>query len=117
MVIKPCASALSSLREEGQWAFHMVGFPSCPVPAASALHLVSRFPPLLLSWQIRDLSSELLVRYFPSTFPEPIILALFQLAQDALGSPRVQEAEAGAVLMKTILQKYELTASLSSRVC
>lgn len=61
-----------------------------------------------LSWQIRDLASELLVRYFPATFPKPIALALFQLAQDTLGSPRVQEAEAGAVLMKTILQKYEL---------
>ncbi|XP_032864048.2 uncharacterized protein LOC116965349 [Tyto alba] len=57
--------------------------------------------------EIRDLASELLVRYFPATFPEPITLALFQLAQDALGSPRVQEAEAGAVLMKTILQKSD----------
>lgn len=74
-----------------------------------------RFPPPLLSWQIRDLASELLVRYFPATFPEPIALALFQLAQDALRSPRVQEAEAGAVLMKTILQKYELPASPSPR--
>lgn len=66
-----------------------------------------------LSWQIRDLASELLVRYFPATFPKPIALALFQLAQDTLASPRVQEAEAGAVLMKTILQKYELLASPS----
>ncbi|XP_039580405.1 thyroid adenoma-associated protein homolog isoform X2 [Passer montanus] len=57
--------------------------------------------------EIRDLASELLVRYFPTTFPEPIALALFQLAQDTLGSPRVQEAEAGAVLMKTILQKSD----------
>lgn len=61
------------------------------------------------------MASELLVRYFPATFPEPIALALFQLAQDALHSPRVQEAEAGAVLMKTILQKYELPASPSPR--
>ncbi|XP_041890886.1 thyroid adenoma-associated protein homolog isoform X1 [Corvus kubaryi] len=65
------------------------------------------FPMSSLSWQIRDLASELLVRYFPATFPEPIALALFQLAQDTLGSPRVQEAEAGAVLMKTILQKSD----------
>ncbi|XP_074743348.1 tRNA (32-2'-O)-methyltransferase regulator THADA-like isoform X1 [Strix uralensis] len=57
--------------------------------------------------EIRDLASELLVRYFPATFPKPITLALFQLAQDTLGSPRVQEAEAGAVLMKTILQKSD----------
>ncbi|KAM6241830.1 tRNA (32-2'-O)-methyltransferase regulator THADA-like [Spheniscus humboldti] len=57
--------------------------------------------------EIRDLASELLIRYFPAAFPEPIALALFQLAQDALGSPRVQEAEAGAVLIKTILQKSD----------
>lgn len=74
---------------------------------------VPLFPMSSLSWQIRDLASELLVHYFPATFPEPIALALFQLAQDTLGSPRVQEAEAGAVLMKTILQKYELLASPS----
>ena len=76
-----------------------------------------------LSWQIRDLASELLVRYFPATFPEPVTLALSQLAQHMLGSPRVQEAEAGAVLMKIILQKYKLSASPplrwhgSPRVC
>ncbi|KAJ7423775.1 thyroid adenoma-associated protein [Willisornis vidua] len=57
--------------------------------------------------EIRDLASELLVHYFPATFPQPIALALFQLAQNALSSPRVQEAEAGGVLMKTILQKSD----------
>lgn len=62
----------------------------------------------LLPRQIRDLASELLVRYFPAAFPSSLAPALLQLAQDALSSPRVQEAEAGAVLMKTILQKYEL---------
>ncbi|XP_056215397.1 thyroid adenoma-associated protein homolog [Falco biarmicus] len=64
--------------------------------------------------EIRDLASELLVRYFPATFPEPIALALFQLAQHMLGSPRVQEAEAGAVLMKIILQKSD---SSTMKVC
>lgn len=88
----------------------MVGFPSCPAPAASPSVLCPSFPPPLLSWQIRDLASELLVRYFPPTFPEPVALSLFQLAQDALRSPRVQEAEAGALLMKTVLQKYEFPA-------
>ncbi|XP_069726966.1 tRNA (32-2'-O)-methyltransferase regulator THADA-like isoform X2 [Phaenicophaeus curvirostris] len=63
--------------------------------------------------EIRDLASELLVCYFPATFPEPIALALFQLAQEALGSPRVQEAEAGAVLLKTILQKTD-TSTMKS---
>lgn len=53
------------------------------------------------------MASELLIRYFPAPFPETLTPALLQLAQDALSSPRVQEAEVGAVLMKTILQKYE----------
>lgn len=82
-------------------------------PPFSPFYRVPLFPMSSVSWQIRDLASELLVRYFPATFPEPIALALFQLAQDTLGSPRVQEAEAGAVLMKTILQKYELLSSPS----
>ncbi|XP_039416982.1 thyroid adenoma-associated protein homolog isoform X1 [Corvus cornix cornix] len=76
-------------------------------PPCFPFSYVPLFPMSSLSWQIRDLASELLVRYFPATFPEPIALALFQLAQDTLGSPRVQEAEAGAVLMKTILQKSD----------
>uniref|UniRef100_A0A803XWF0 DUF2428 domain-containing protein n=1 Tax=Meleagris gallopavo TaxID=9103 RepID=A0A803XWF0_MELGA len=57
--------------------------------------------------EIRDMASELLIRYFPATFPETLTPALLQLAQDALSSPRVQEAEVGAVLMKTILQKSD----------
>ncbi|KAM6246968.1 tRNA (32-2'-O)-methyltransferase regulator THADA-like [Porphyrio hochstetteri] len=63
--------------------------------------------------EIRDLASELLIRYFPPTFPKPIALDLFQLAQDALASPQVQEAEAGAVLMKTILQKSDCSTMKS----
>lgn len=63
----------------------------------------------LFSWQIRELASDLLIRYFPPVFPESIAVALFECAQEGLSSPRVQEAEAGAVLMKTILQKYGLT--------
>ncbi|XP_053225019.1 uncharacterized protein LOC128403894 isoform X5 [Podarcis raffonei] len=57
--------------------------------------------------EIRDLASELLVRYFPPAFPESIAVALFERAQEAMCSPRVPEAEAGAVLMKTILQKTD----------
>uniref|UniRef100_A0A452I171 Uncharacterized protein n=1 Tax=Gopherus agassizii TaxID=38772 RepID=A0A452I171_9SAUR len=57
--------------------------------------------------EVRELASELLIRYFPPAFPEPIAVALFERAQEAVSSPRVQEAEAGAVLMKTILQKSD----------
>ncbi|KAL9834453.1 tRNA (32-2'-O)-methyltransferase regulator THADA-like isoform 1-T1 [Geothlypis trichas] len=88
------ATLLSYARQRGCWDFfsqpNLLALLSCLQDSTN---------------EIRDLASELLVRYFPSTFPEPIAQALFQLAQDTLGSPRVQEAEAGSVLMKTILQK------------
>ncbi|XP_075371832.1 tRNA (32-2'-O)-methyltransferase regulator THADA-like isoform X1 [Mycteria americana] len=90
------ASLLSYARQSGCWDFfsqpNLLALLSCLQDSTN---------------EIRDLASELLVRYFPDAFPEPIALALFQLAQDALGSPRVQEAEAGAVLMKTVLQKSD----------
>ncbi|XP_066055457.1 tRNA (32-2'-O)-methyltransferase regulator THADA-like isoform X3 [Chamaea fasciata] len=90
------ATLLSHARQSGCWDFfsqpNLLALLSCLLDSTN---------------EIRDLASELLVRYFPATFPEPIALALFQLAQDTLGSPRVQEAEAGAVLMKTILQKSD----------
>uniref|UniRef100_A0A8C8SWJ4 Thyroid adenoma-associated protein homolog n=1 Tax=Pelusios castaneus TaxID=367368 RepID=A0A8C8SWJ4_9SAUR len=57
--------------------------------------------------EVRELASELLIHYFPPAFPEPIAVALLERAQEAVSSPRVQEAEAGAVLMKTILQKSD----------
>ncbi|KAM6051607.1 tRNA (32-2'-O)-methyltransferase regulator THADA-like isoform 2-T2 [Theristicus caerulescens] len=90
------ATLLSYARQSGCWDFfsqpNLLALLSCLQDSTN---------------EIRDLASELLVRYFPATFPEPIALSLFQLAQNALGSPRVQEAEAGAVLMKTILQKSD----------
>ncbi|XP_030316686.1 thyroid adenoma-associated protein homolog [Calypte anna] len=90
------ATLLSYARQSGCWDFfsqpNLLALLSCLQDSTN---------------EIRDLASELLVRYFPHTLPEPIALALFQLAQDALSSPRVQEAEAGAVLMKTILQKSD----------
>ncbi|XP_060105500.1 thyroid adenoma-associated protein homolog isoform X2 [Heteronotia binoei] len=57
--------------------------------------------------EIRELASELLVNYFPAAFPESIVVAAFERAKEALSSPRVPEAEAGAMLMKTILQKSD----------
>ncbi|XP_061865677.1 tRNA (32-2'-O)-methyltransferase regulator THADA-like isoform X2 [Colius striatus] len=90
------ATLLSYARESGCWDFfshtNLLALLSCLQDSTN---------------EIRDLASELLIRYFPVPLPEPTALALFQLAQEALGSPRVQEAETGAVLMKTILQKSD----------
>ncbi|XP_075424628.1 tRNA (32-2'-O)-methyltransferase regulator THADA-like isoform X3 [Ascaphus truei] len=54
--------------------------------------------------EIREMASDLLVRFFPPA-PEPLALALFELGLASLCSPRVPEAEAGALLMKTLLQR------------
>ncbi|KAM8797588.1 tRNA (32-2'-O)-methyltransferase regulator THADA-like [Eudromia elegans] len=90
------AVLLSYARHQGCWDFfsqpNLLALLSCLQDSTS---------------EIRDLASELLIRYFPSPLPKPVAQALFQLAEEALSSPRVQEAEVGAVLMKTILQKSD----------
>ncbi|XP_053555762.1 thyroid adenoma-associated protein homolog [Bombina bombina] len=54
--------------------------------------------------EIRDMASDLLVRFFPP-IPEPVTQALFELGQMNLCNPRVPVAEAGALIMKTLLQR------------
>ncbi|KAJ6656538.1 hypothetical protein lerEdw1_003664 [Lerista edwardsae] len=94
----PCnmAALLGWARSKGCWDFfsqsHMSLLVSCLQDGTN---------------EICELASELLVCYFPPTFPESIAVALFARAQEAVSSPRVQEGEAGAVLMKTILQKSD----------
>ncbi|XP_064024513.1 tRNA (32-2'-O)-methyltransferase regulator THADA-like isoform X2 [Pogoniulus pusillus] len=112
-VLETCTDTWSPARKKGQPPRTMAALLSCARQRGCWDFFSQPNLLVLLSClqdstnEIRDLASDLLVRYFPATFPEPIALALFQLAQDALGSPRVQEAEAGAVLMKTILQKSD----------
>uniref|UniRef100_A0A8D0GEL3 Uncharacterized protein n=1 Tax=Sphenodon punctatus TaxID=8508 RepID=A0A8D0GEL3_SPHPU len=86
------AALLSWAKHKGYWDFfsrnNLLGLLSCLQDSTN---------------EIRDLASELLILYFPPTFPESIAVALFDYAQEAMSSPRVQDAEAGALLMKTIL--------------
>ncbi|XP_074868772.1 tRNA (32-2'-O)-methyltransferase regulator THADA-like isoform X2 [Carettochelys insculpta] len=90
------AALLSWARQKGCWDFfsrsNLLALLSCLQDSTN---------------EVRELASELLIRYFPPAFPEPTAVALFERAQEAVSSPRVQEAEAGAVLMKTILQKSD----------
>ncbi|XP_039360755.1 thyroid adenoma-associated protein homolog isoform X3 [Mauremys reevesii] len=90
------AALLSWARQKGCWDFfsrsNLLALLSCLQDSTN---------------EVRELASELLIRYFPPAFPEPIAVALFERAREAVSSPRVQEAEAGAVLMKTILQKSD----------
>ncbi|XP_043924630.1 thyroid adenoma-associated protein homolog [Protopterus annectens] len=57
--------------------------------------------------EIRELSAELLVKYFPGSFPEDLAVALWDQARKNICSPRVPEADAGALMMKTVLQKFD----------
>ncbi|KAL7986807.1 hypothetical protein Chor_013090 [Crotalus horridus] len=57
--------------------------------------------------EIRELASELLISYFPPALPGSTAVALFGWALEAVSSPRVQESEAGAVVMKSLLPKLD----------
>ncbi|XP_072000891.1 tRNA (32-2'-O)-methyltransferase regulator THADA-like [Engystomops pustulosus] len=54
--------------------------------------------------EIRDMASDLLARFFlPAS--EEMTVALFELGQTLICSPRVPMAESGALLLKTLLQR------------
>ncbi|KAK3538827.1 hypothetical protein QTP86_015956 [Hemibagrus guttatus] len=55
--------------------------------------------------EIREYAAELLVRFFPQSLESDIAAALFSRAERRLHSPRVQEAQMGALMIKLLLQK------------
>ncbi|XP_075072219.1 tRNA (32-2'-O)-methyltransferase regulator THADA-like [Mixophyes fleayi] len=65
--------------------------------------------------EIREMASDLLARFFLPA-PESLTLTLFELGQKFLCSPRVPLAEAGAVLMKTLLQRPDESIRLAGDV-
>uniref|UniRef100_A0A3B3Z0T7 Uncharacterized protein n=1 Tax=Poecilia mexicana TaxID=48701 RepID=A0A3B3Z0T7_9TELE len=60
--------------------------------------------------EIRELSAGLLLRFFPPTFPADIAEVLETRSMQLLRSPRVQEAQMGALMMKTLLQNCAANA-------
>ncbi|KAM9447169.1 tRNA (32-2'-O)-methyltransferase regulator THADA isoform 2-T2 [Clarias gariepinus] len=64
--------------------------------------------------EIREHAAELLVRFFPQSLDSDVAIALFSRAQARLHSPRVQEAQTGALMMKLLLQKCVSLAGVSS---
>uniref|UniRef100_A0A3Q2QTY6 Si:ch211-225b11.4 n=1 Tax=Fundulus heteroclitus TaxID=8078 RepID=A0A3Q2QTY6_FUNHE len=54
--------------------------------------------------EIRELSAALLLRFFPPSFPADMAQVLETRSRQLLCSPRVQEAQMGALMMKTLLQ-------------
>ncbi|XP_072565175.1 tRNA (32-2'-O)-methyltransferase regulator THADA isoform X2 [Paramormyrops kingsleyae] len=57
--------------------------------------------------EIREMASELILKFFPLGLPEELSRALLERAQVLLCSPRVQEAQTGALLTKVLLQKSQ----------
>ncbi|KAK0150982.1 Thyroid adenoma-associated [Merluccius polli] len=55
--------------------------------------------------EIRELSAGLLLRYFPPVFPDNISSLLLERSRLLLCSPRVPQAQMGALMMKVLLQK------------
>ncbi|XP_017580907.2 thyroid adenoma-associated protein homolog isoform X1 [Pygocentrus nattereri] len=55
--------------------------------------------------EIREQAAELLARFFPHSLQPDVVNVLFNQAQRLLHSPRVQEAQMGAVIVKLLLQK------------
>ncbi|XP_034026181.1 thyroid adenoma-associated protein homolog [Thalassophryne amazonica] len=68
--------------------------------------------------EIREISAALLLRYFPPSLPDDIAAVLLTRIKERLCSPRVQEAQMSAIMMKVFLQKtHEFgDCSLNSRV-
>ncbi|TRY71307.1 hypothetical protein DNTS_002247 [Danionella cerebrum] len=57
--------------------------------------------------EIGELSAELLLRFFPPSFPDDVAAVLFNRADTLLQSPRVQQAQMGALMIKVLLQKAD----------
>ncbi|KAM7416659.1 hypothetical protein PAMA_018626 [Pampus argenteus] len=57
--------------------------------------------------EIRELSAQLLLRFFPPSIPDDIAAVLLTRTKQLLCSPRVQEAQMGALMMKVLLQKTQ----------
>nr|XP_057925831.1 thyroid adenoma-associated protein homolog isoform X2 [Doryrhamphus excisus] len=57
--------------------------------------------------EIRELSAGLLVKFFPPTVPDDIAASLLTRTKKLLSSPRVQQAQMGALMMKVLHHKWQ----------
>ncbi|XP_026787175.3 thyroid adenoma-associated protein homolog isoform X1 [Pangasianodon hypophthalmus] len=81
-------------RERGKWDFYC---------RARQLVLIGCLEDV--TNEIREHAAELLVRFFPQSLESDVAAALFSRAQRRLHSPRVQEAQMGALMIKLLFQK------------
>ncbi|XP_073321451.1 tRNA (32-2'-O)-methyltransferase regulator THADA [Pagrus major] len=89
-------SLINCARQRGQWDF------TC---RTKQLVLISCLEDS--TNEIRELSAGLLLRYFPPSFPDDIAAVMLMRTKQLLCSPRVQEAQMGALMMKVLLQKSQ----------
>ncbi|KAM3611107.1 uncharacterized protein V6R79_013523 [Siganus canaliculatus] len=89
-------SLISCARQKGQWDF---------VSRTKQLVLISCLEDS--TNEIRELSAGLLLAYFPPSFRDDITAVLLTRTKRLLRSPRVQEAQMGALVMKVLLQKSQ----------
>uniref|UniRef100_A0A3P8VX30 Si:ch211-225b11.4 n=1 Tax=Cynoglossus semilaevis TaxID=244447 RepID=A0A3P8VX30_CYNSE len=86
------ASLISCARQNGRWDFFN---------RAKQLVLISCLEDS--TNEIRELSAGILLRFFPNSFPDDVGAVLLRRTKQLLSSPRVQEAQMGALMMKVLL--------------
>ncbi|XP_047447791.1 thyroid adenoma-associated protein homolog isoform X2 [Mugil cephalus] len=87
-------SLINCARQRGQWDFFC---------RTKQLVLISCLEDS--TNEIRELSAGCLLRFFPPSFPDDVAEVLHTRAKQLVCSPRVQEAQMGALMMKVLLQK------------
>ncbi|XP_013770425.1 thyroid adenoma-associated protein homolog isoform X2 [Pundamilia nyererei] len=88
------SSLISCARQRGQWDFF------CRTKQLVLLSCLEDS-----TNEIRELAAGLLLRFFPPSFLDDLTEVLHTRTKQLLCSPRVQEAQMGALMMKILLQK------------
>ncbi|KAM3867515.1 tRNA (32-2'-O)-methyltransferase regulator THADA [Diretmus argenteus] len=89
-------SLINCARQKGQWDFFC---------RAKQLVLIGCLEDS--TNEIREVSAGLLLRFFPPSFPDDIPVVLSTRTKQLLCSPRVQEAQMGALMMKVLIHKSQ----------